>query len=134
VVLAEVWVYTPYVVLILLAGLQALPQAPFEAARVDGASRLFILRKITIPLLLPTILVAAIFRLVFSLREFAVIWVITRGGPINATYMLSMYIYKNLFLYFNDNYSAALGIALLFVTFLVSFPLMMKMYTGIKEL
>jgi multiple sugar transport system permease protein len=133
VVLAEVWINTPFVVLILLAGLQALPQAPFEAARVDGASSLFTFKKITVPLLMPAILVAIIFRLVLALREFTTIWIMTQGGPINSTYVLSMSIYKNMFLFFKDNSSAAFGVVILFLTFLVSAPLMVKMYAEIKE-
>jgi len=132
VVLAEIWVNTPFVVLILLAGLQALPQAPYEAARVDGASSMFILRKITIPLLMPAILVAAIFRLVFAFREFTIIWVMTLGGPINSTYVMAMDIYKKMFLFFNDNYSATLGVGMLVITFLISLPLMIRMYAEIK--
>ena len=133
VVMAEVWVNTPFVILILLAGLQALPQAPYEAAKVDGASYWFTFRRITIPLLMPAILVAVIFRLVFAFREFTTIWVMTQGGPINMTYVLSMYIYKNMFLFFKDNFSSAIGVVMLILTFLISVPLMVRMYAEIKS-
>jgi multiple sugar transport system permease protein len=133
VVMAEVWVNTPFVILILLAGLQALPQAPYEAAKVDGASYWFTFRRITIPLLMPAILVALIFRLVFAFREFTTIWVMTQGGPINMTYVLSMYIYKNMFLFFKDNFSSAIGVVMLVLTFLISVPLMVRMYAEIKS-
>jgi multiple sugar transport system permease protein len=133
VIVADAWVNTPFVTLILLAGLQALPQSPYEAAKVDGASYWFTFKRITIPLLMPAILVAVIFRLVFAFREFTTIWVMTQGGPLNSTYVLAMYIYKNMFLFFKDNYSAAIGVIMLILTFLISVPLMVKMYAEIKS-
>ena len=133
VIVADAWVNTPFVTLILLAGLQALPQSPYEAAKVDGASYWFTFKRITIPLLMPAILVAVIFRLVFAFREFTTIWVMTQGGPLNSTYVLAMYLYKNMFLFFKDNYSAAIGVIMLILTFLISVPLMVKMYAEIKS-
>ncbi|MBI3108378.1 MAG: sugar ABC transporter permease [Candidatus Rokubacteria bacterium] len=128
VVLADVWMNTPFVMLVILAGLQNLPRSPFEAAAIDGASAWLILRRVLLPLLAPSILVAVIFRTVFALREFATIWVMTQGGPVNATYVLSMDVYRNLFLYFREGMSAAVGLVMLLLTLVLTLPLMLKLY------
>lgn len=128
VVLADVWMNTPFVTLVVLASLQNLPRTPFEAAAIDGASRWLVLRRILLPMLAPALLVAAIFRCIFALREFATIWVMTQGGPVDATYVLSMDVYRNLFLYARDGYSAAVGLALLALTLALTLPLMLRLY------
>ena len=81
VVLIDVWMFTPFIALLLLAGLRSMPQPPFEAAMVDGASRWFIFRYLTIPMLMPFIIVAVVFRLIDSLRQFDIIFGLTKGGP-----------------------------------------------------
>ncbi len=128
VVLTDVWMNTPFVMLVVLAGLQALPRSPFEAAAIDGASGWLVLRRVLLPLLAPSLLVAAIFRTVFALREFATIWVMTQGGPVNATYVLSMDVYRPLFLYAREGYSAAVGFVMLVLTFTLTLPLMVRLY------
>lgn len=93
VVLVDVWMFTPFAALILLAGLRSLPQAPFEAARVDGASFWFTFRNLTLPMLTPYMLVILVFRLMDSLKMFDVIFAMTEGGPGNTlmTYQLEAY-------------------------------------------
>lgn len=124
VILTYVWTTTPFITLIILAGLQNLPKSPFEAAKVDGASHWMVFHRVLMPMLKPTLLIAAIFQCIFALREFAVIWVMTQGGPINSTYVLSMDVYRTLFLYGRDGYSAAVGVLILVLTFLLTLPLM----------
>jgi ABC-type sugar transport system permease subunit len=126
VIIAYVWINTPFVMLIVLAGLQNLPRSPFEAAAVDGAGRWFTFRRVLLPLIAPTLSVAAIFQCVFALREFAVIWVITQGGPLDATYVLSMDVYRNLFLYGRMGYSAAVGAVMLALTVVLTLPLVIR--------
>ncbi len=126
VILAYVWINTPFVTLIVLAGLQNLPRSPFEAAAVDGAGRWLTFRRVLLPLIAPTLSVAAIFQCVFALREFPVIWVMTQGGPLNATYVLSMDVYRTLFLYGRTGYSAAVGAVMLVMTFLLTLPLIIR--------
>lgn len=94
VILVDVWQWTPFIALILLAGLSALPQAPFEAARVDGASWWQTMRYVTLPLLRPIILIAVLLRLMDALKMFDVVFALTEGGPANATELLSMQIYR----------------------------------------
>jgi multiple sugar transport system permease protein len=93
VVLVDVWMFTPFAALILLAGLRSFPQGPFEAARVDGASFWFTFRNLTLPMLTPFILIVIIFRFMDSLKMFDVIFAMTEGGPGNTlmTYQLTAY-------------------------------------------
>lgn len=93
VVLIDVHNFTPFAAIILLAGLQSLPVRPFEAASVDGASRWFIFRKLTIPLLKPVIYVVVLFRLIESLVMFDMIYAGTKGGPAKATMSLHVNAY-----------------------------------------
>jgi len=93
VVLVDVWMFTPFAALILTAGLRSFPNAPFEAARVDGASFWFTFRNLTLPMLTPFILIVVIFRLMDSLKMFDIIFAMTEGGPGRTlmTYELTAY-------------------------------------------
>ena len=94
VILVDVWEWTPFFILILLAGLQTLPVEPFEAARVDGASPWQSFRLITLPLMLPLILTTLILRFMDVLRLFDVIFVMFAGGPGTATTTLPLFVYR----------------------------------------
>lgn len=111
-ILADVWKTTPFVVILLLAGLQILPQEIYQAARVDGASWWACLRQITLPLLKPVILVVLIFRSLDAFRVFDVIYVLTGGGPANTTETLSIYAYKVLFQTLQFGYGSALAVVI----------------------
>jgi len=93
VVLVDVWMFTPFAALIMLAGLRSFPNAPFEAARVDGASFWFTFRNLTLPMLSPFIIIVVVFRLMDSLKMFDIIFAMTEGGPGNTlmTYQLTAY-------------------------------------------
>ena len=94
VILVDIWEWTPFFILILLAGLQTLPLEPFEAARVDGASRWQSFTFLTLPLMLPLILTTLILRFMDVLRLFDVIFVMFSGGPGTSTTTLPLYIYR----------------------------------------
>ena len=98
-ILVGIWHHTPFMTLILLAGLQSLPQDPFEAARIDGASRWQMLIHITLPLLKAHIMVALILRSIFGVKEFDTILAITEGGPTYVTETMNLNIYFNAFEY-----------------------------------
>jgi multiple sugar transport system permease protein len=93
VILIDVWIFTPFVALILLAGLRSFPREPFEAARVDGASMWFTFRNLTLPMLTPFMIICIVFRFMDSLKMFDVIYAMTGGGPGNSlmTYQLTAY-------------------------------------------
>ncbi|MCH6554712.1 MAG: sugar ABC transporter permease [Acidobacteria bacterium] len=120
VILVDVWEWTPFMFLLLLAGLQSLPVEPYEAAKIDGASAWQTFRDITWPLLKPIVLVAVLLRILDLLRVFDQIFILTQGGPGFATETASLYIYRNAFRFFNFGYAAALSLALLALTTAVS--------------
>ncbi len=124
-VIVDVWEWTPMVVLITLAGLAGLPSDPFEAARVDGASGWQVTRLITLPLLVPTIVVATLLRLIDALKTFDIIYGMTGGGPGFASETLNIFTYQQAFQYFSFGYAASvlivffaivLGVSLLFTS------------------
>lgn len=90
VVLIDTWVNMPFVILLVLAGLQSLPKSPFEAAQVDGASSWFTFKTLTMPMLKPFMYIALLFRLMASLQEFGILFALTKGGPGNTLMNLSI--------------------------------------------
>jgi len=109
-ILVGIWHYTPFMTLILLAGLQSLPQDPFEAARIDGASRWQTLWHVTLPLLKAHIMIALILRSIFAIKEFDTFLAITEGGPAYASETMNLNIYFNAFEYQYMGEAAAKGI------------------------
>lgn len=120
VILVDVWQWTPFMFLLLLAGLQSLPEEPYEAAQLDGASAWQTFRDLTWPLLKPTVLVAVLLRILDLMRIFDQIFILTEGGPGFATETASLFIYRNAFRFFNFGYAAALSFVLLALTTAVS--------------
>lgn len=121
VIIVEVWQWTPFVFLCVLAGLSSLSNEPVEAARIDGANSWQIFWKITFPFLSPVLMVVVIFRFVDLFKVFDIIYVLTEGGPGNATEILPFHIYKQAFTYFNTGYASALSwLLLIFVTIVCS--------------
>ena len=109
----DTWQYTPFVTLILLGGLQSLPEEPYEAARIDGASKVQMFFHITLPLLKPSIVTACILRSIDLLRFFDTIYITTQGGPGNASTTLNVYAYNTGFIFFRMGYASALMITLM---------------------
>ena len=107
--LVDFWQWTPFVTLLLLAGLHALPASVFEAARVDGSSGWQVLRYQTLPLLRRVIAITVILRLIGAFKVFDIIYVLTAGGPGSATESLAFYNYVQGFRYFSVGYSAAMS-------------------------
>jgi ABC-type sugar transport system permease subunit len=117
IILADVWKTTPFVALLLLAGLQNVDRSLHEAAAVDGAGRWWRLWHITLPLLRPAILVALVFRTLDAFRVFDLIYVMTGGGPGTSTEPISLYAYNALFGSLRFGYGAALSVTVFVVTF-----------------
>jgi multiple sugar transport system permease protein len=109
VILVEVWQWMPFVFLCLYAGLTSLPGEPVEAALVDGAGPLQLLRHIVVPMLKPIILVVLLFRVIDSMRVFDIIFVLTEGGPSEATVVYPFFIYMQGFRYYKIGYASALS-------------------------
>jgi multiple sugar transport system permease protein len=95
VILVDVWIYTPFVAILVLAGIRSLPKEPFEASAVDGASWFYMFRRLMLPMMWPYILVAVIFRFMDCLKIFDHVFVLTAGGPGDATRTLQIGAYQN---------------------------------------
>jgi multiple sugar transport system permease protein len=116
VVASYTWTHVPLAALLMLAGLQTIPSELFEAATVDGASPWQRLTRITLPLVRPTIMVVLIFETIFALKVFDIIYVLTGGGPGNATTVLGWEIYSKTFRQLDFGNGSALAILLGLIT------------------
>lgn len=114
--LVDSWQSIPFVMLMTLAALSALPEGPHEAARVDGASNWRVFRHVTLPMLRPVLFVTLMIRLVDSLKLFDIIFILTRGAPGNATETLGLLTYNTGFNFLQTGRAAALGVATAVVT------------------
>jgi multiple sugar transport system permease protein len=120
VIAVDVWQWTPFMFLVLLAGLQAIPQEPYEAAMIDGAGAWRTFCDVTLPLLKPALLVALLLRTMDLLRVFDQIFILTEGGPAFATETVNLYIYRAAFRFGDFGYAAAMSFVLLVLTNAVS--------------
>lgn len=120
IVLADAWKMTPFVALLLLAGLESIDPALYDAARIDGASDWRQFREITLPLLRPALLVAVLFRALDAFRVFDVIYVMTGGGPGTSTEPISLYTFSVLLQHLRFGYGSALSIVVFLTTFVLA--------------
>ena len=118
--LVDVWQWTPLIMLIALAGLASLPREPYEAAHLDGASTVKAFWHITLPLLRPTLVVAILFRSIDALKTFDIIFIMTQGGPANASETINILLFNQAFSYFNMGYASSMAVALFAVVMGVS--------------
>lgn len=123
IIMVEIWHWTPMTMLVFLAGLKSLPREPFEAAVVDGASRVQIFFRITLPLLQPYVFLLLLMRLVHGLKVFDKIFVLSGGGPNRASETLNIMIYDQAFGATNFGYASALGSFLMLIILLISIGL-----------
>lgn len=115
--IVDSWQWTPLVMIIVLAGLAALPHEPYEAARIDGAGEIRLLFSITLPLLRPVILTAALFRLIDCIKTFDIIMIITAGGPGHSSEILNLYAFNQSLSFLNFGYGSALLVWLTVLVF-----------------
>ena len=116
VIAADVWEWTPFIFLMMLAGLASLPDEPFEAAELDGANAWQKFRDLTWPFLRPVVTIALLLRIMDALRLFDLVFILTRGGPAGTTETLSLYIFKVAFRFVDWGYAAAISLFMLFGT------------------
>lgn len=119
-IVADVWKTTPFVVILLLAGLALIPSDVYRAAALDGASAWQTFRHVTLPLLRPILIVVVVFRMIDALRAFDLLYVMTGGGPADTTETLSIYAYKMLFQTLQFGYGSAIGVVMFMLVALVS--------------
>lgn len=132
VVLVDIWVYTPFIMILLLAGLRSLPQQPFEAAALDGVPRSFVFFRITLPMLMPYIITASLFRLLDSIQQFDVVYAMTQGGPGDKLMVFQVQAYLEFFQYTNVGRSAALLMVLWLITNILS-TIFIKNWLRLRE-
>jgi ABC-type sugar transport system permease subunit len=118
--LAIVWKTSSFCALILLAGLQTIPDSLYEAARIDGATRWQRFRRVTLPLLMPSIMVALVFRTVTAIQAFDIPFAMTRGGPGTTTETLAMYIHTTTLDFLDFGYGSALAVAMFVISMLTT--------------
>ncbi|MCX6090460.1 MAG: sugar ABC transporter permease [Candidatus Atribacteria bacterium] len=116
----DIWCGIPFMALVFLAGLQAIPQELYEAAEVDGATSLFKFRFVTLPLLGGVLTVATLLSILWTFNDFNVIYILTKGGPANSTDILITYIYKYAFQYIKFGPSAAMAVITFVILMVVS--------------
>jgi multiple sugar transport system permease protein len=129
VIAIHTWQWTPFVFLVLLASLSALPPDIFEAARIDRANSWRRFVHITLPMIRPTLVIVVILRMMVALSAFAAIFAATGGGPGTATEIMNLYAYRTSFTELNLGYGASLAVVMLAVTLAVSF-LMYRLRTA----
>lgn len=132
VVIVDVWVYTPFIMILLLAGLRSLPRQPFEAAELDGVPRLFVFWRITLPMLTPFLLTATLFRVIESIQQFDIIYAMTQGGPGDTLTVFQVEAYLNFFQSTNVGRSAALLMILWAITYFLS-SIFIKNWLRLRE-
>lgn len=120
IVVADVWQWTPFIFLLMLAGLASLPQEPYEAAAIDGASAWRQFWDLTVPFLRPVIAIALLLRVMDALRLFDLVFILTGGGPADRTKVLSLYIYQVAYRFVDPGYAAAISLVVLFGTIALS--------------
>ena len=132
VVLVDIWVYTPFMMILLLAGLRSLPKQPFEAAALDGVPRSFVFFRITLPMLMPYIITATLFRLLDSIQQFDIIYSMTQGGPGDTLLVFQVRAYLEFFQYTNVGKSAAILMILWAITYFLS-NIFIKQWLKLRE-
>lgn len=121
IIIVDSWQSIPFVMLLVLAALTAISPSLYEAARVDGASANQIFRRITLPLITPTLLVITMIKIMDFLKLFDTLFILTRGGPGNATTTLGLWTYKTGFVFLEFSRAAALGVIITIITLPVYF-------------
>lgn len=130
IILLRVWVQFPFSFLIIYSSLIGIPQELHESAHIDGASNWKAFTNISLPLISPAIVIASIFAFVFAFRNFATVWVLTRGGPIGRTELLSTMLYKQAFRHWQFGLASAIAVVMTVLTFLISAYYLRSMFKG----
>ncbi len=131
-IITDTWQWTPLILLIVLASLESLPTDPFESAKVDGANIFQVIYHITLPLVRPAIVVAAMIRSIDAIKTFDMIYVMTQGGPDVASENLNLFIFQTGFSYFRMGAASTLAIVLFTLVLVINILLAVIRKTGDK--
>jgi len=121
IVIASIWKGFPFVMVLLLAGLQSIPKELYEAAEIDGGNALQRFRHVTLPGIMPVLIVALILDTVWFFKHYTVVWLMTSGGPINATNVISISIYQTAFADFQFGRAAAMAVIVFVICYVIGF-------------
>jgi multiple sugar transport system permease protein len=123
-VVVETWQWTPLIMLIVLGGLASMPREPFESAEIDGANGWQKFRYITLPMILPFMMIAVIIRSIDALKSFDIIYAMTQGGPGTASETINLYLYNVAFSYYDIGYGSAIAVVFFVIIILMSLVLL----------
>ncbi len=128
-----IWHHMPFTFLILYAALLTVPKDTLEAASIDGATRWQSFWRVEVPIIMPAILVAILFRYIFAIRLFGEVWLLTRGGPARLTEVLAIYLYRETFQYRNFGLASAAGVGMLLISLLIATPYLLRMAKEVRR-
>lgn len=123
-----IWLHLPFTFLILYAAATTLPSQLIESAAIDGAGRWQVFRHVELPLLMPAILIALMFRYIIAMRLFSEVWLLTEGGPARLTEVMAVYLYRHAFRYHDFGIAAATGWVMLLLSLLIALPYLHGIY------
>lgn len=132
-IMADIWLTTPFMMLVLLAGIQGISKSLYEAAEIDGANKWEKFRYITVPALMPVASVALLIRIIDAARTFDIVWVLTQGGPGFSSEVLSTYMYKTLTRYGQVGQSSAMAVIFIVLLLLISAFFVTKIWSPQKK-
>jgi multiple sugar transport system permease protein len=133
VTLTDAWARMPFAMIVLLAGLQSIPQHMYDAAKVDGATTFQTFRAITLPYLRPYIAIVALINWMFAFRAFAIVFPMTHGGPGTQTTIFSIYIYRTGMVNFNYGHASAIAVFIILISLAVATFYVTKVMGGVQE-
>jgi multiple sugar transport system permease protein len=131
--LIAIWHHMPFTFLILYAALLSVPKETQEAAEIDGATPWQRFWRVEVPIIMPAILVAILFRYIFAIRLFGEVWLLTRGGPARLTEVLAIYLYRETFQYRNFGAASAAGVCMLLLSLLIAWPYLHRMAKEVRR-
>ena len=128
-----IWHHLPFTFLILYSALMTVPRELLEAASIDGATPWQRFRFITLPVLMPAILIAVLFRYIFAIRMFAEVWLLTEGGPARLSELLAIYLYRQMVKYHDFGAASATGWLMLVFSLLIALPYLRRMFKSVAR-
>ncbi|MGA9400402.1 carbohydrate ABC transporter permease, partial [Haladaptatus sp.] len=129
----DAWARLPFAMIVLLAGLQSIPNHMYDAAKVDGATTFQTFRAITLPYLRPYVAIVALMNWMFAFRAFAIIFPLSRGGPGTRTTVFSLYIYREGMINFDYGYASAIAMFIILISLIVAVIYVTKIMGGVQD-
>ena len=131
IILVNAWKNSPFIFIISYGALTSIPLEIIDASKIDGVTSFKFFRLVALPLIAPALIIGLLFRIIFVLRAFEIVWLFTGGGPGRSTEILSLLMYKEAFLYFNYGKASAISWIMLIITFILSIYIVKKSYRNV---